>query len=239
MIKLLSKNETAKAKALDQSREIAEGSKIAKRVDGLRELLAEESKTLDDFRTSTLAQISKETSEALTSRDSILSEVKELRKEKEQGLNEVSEARRELDAFKATLDDRELDLAEKAHHIEISEEWAAKNFLDAQRELVLSTNQREQADRLLQEAKDKENYADRVLKSAESIRERSANNEMAIQRELSARERNVAQRELLCAEQEEQNIKKEQELVTLKVQIDDKEGMLNRSIQRMKNGERP
>lgn len=60
MLRLLKKSEIEKAKAEDISMERAEGLKIAKRVDALREIQAQEEASLIKFRTSTLSQIHKD-----------------------------------------------------------------------------------------------------------------------------------------------------------------------------------
>ncbi len=66
-VKLLSKREIDVAKARDRQREIAEGTKLAQRVDGLRELAADEEKSLNDFRIKTLTAINEETTPLMMS----------------------------------------------------------------------------------------------------------------------------------------------------------------------------
>ena len=57
MIKLLSKSEIDKAKNADKAKEIAEGLKISRKVDSLRELMADEEKALEKFRSESLFAI--------------------------------------------------------------------------------------------------------------------------------------------------------------------------------------
>ena len=75
MLKLLSKSEIDTAKNLDRSREVAEGLKLSRRVDGLRELASKEEQMLEKHRTETLASISKEISDLNADKEVLLAEL--------------------------------------------------------------------------------------------------------------------------------------------------------------------
>ena len=73
-MKLLSKSEITKAKAKDRELEVAEGLKLAKKVDGLRELAVNEDKALQTFRTQSLSEIQRQILEVTHKRDSLQAE---------------------------------------------------------------------------------------------------------------------------------------------------------------------
>lgn len=78
MLKLLSKNEIAKAKSEERAREIAEGLKISRKVDSLRELQADEERNLFKWRDQTLKAIGDEIDKLLRKKEKLEAEIKEL-----------------------------------------------------------------------------------------------------------------------------------------------------------------
>lgn len=56
-MKLLAKSDIQKAKSIERQQLVNEGLKLAKRVDDLREVVAEEEQTLENFRRETLKEI--------------------------------------------------------------------------------------------------------------------------------------------------------------------------------------
>ena len=120
-IKLLAKRDIDAAKAKERSLEVAEGLKLANRVDGLRETQAQEEASLQRFRTETIKKINEEITESTAKRDSLLTEVKTLQADRERALipldkekQEIVEERVELEekhslnkAFEETLEKKE------------------------------------------------------------------------------------------------------------------------------------
>lgn len=108
-MKLLPKSDILIKKAQDQKQAVDEGKKLAQKVDTLRELAANEEASLDKFRSETLEQIHKETTEAATKRDALLGEVRELESAKREALQPLT---RELEL----IDEAREELAQKAAH---------------------------------------------------------------------------------------------------------------------------
>jgi hypothetical protein len=74
-MKLLAKSDILKQKAEAQRVAVNEGVTLAKRVDRLREVMADEERSLEDFRKRTLAQIHEETTKASQKLDFVLDEL--------------------------------------------------------------------------------------------------------------------------------------------------------------------
>lgn len=93
-IRLLKKSEIDKIKSQERKRELDSGLTLAKRIDSLREIHAEEEKSLLNFRNKTVAEIQKEINKKIQERDSIslqVNEKKELLQELIQKINKTKE----------------------------------------------------------------------------------------------------------------------------------------------------
>lgn len=110
-MKLLSKSEVSKAKAADRQAEIAEGMKLAKRVDGLREVAAQEEASLTNFRNKTLEEITREAKEAEQKRDTLLKEVVELQEQRALALRPLTEENSRIEEKRKEIADAEDRLA--------------------------------------------------------------------------------------------------------------------------------
>lgn len=77
-MQLLSKRELNQAKQADRQREIEEGLKLARRVDGLRETASEEEAKLTKFRIKSVEQLHSEIKPLEDKKQSLLDEVREL-----------------------------------------------------------------------------------------------------------------------------------------------------------------
>lgn len=111
MIRLLNKREIDKRKADELKRDIDEGLKVARSVDALRELRADEDGGLQKWRREAIAVIHSEIQVKMREKAELYREVKELREERRTALDGI-------DAERDRLDDKESDLAQKAHKLE-------------------------------------------------------------------------------------------------------------------------
>lgn len=99
VLRLLNKREVDKAKSIDRKREVDEGTKLAKRVDGLRETVSKEEKNLKDFRDKTVSEV--------------MSELKTLSDRKEYLKSDIEELERQHIIAKFPLDKEWLKIKEK------------------------------------------------------------------------------------------------------------------------------
>ena len=153
-IRLLKKEEIAKLQNADKAREVAEGLKISRRVDALRELSAKEELNLEKYRMETLKNIQEEISGFVASKEALMSEVRVLRAEKERGLKDVDAKKGELDVLESDLEKREVRFAASIVELEAQEKETAKNLKDSKDELLRAHNKKEEAEKLRQAAFD-------------------------------------------------------------------------------------
>jgi len=233
-MKLLPKSDILIRKAQEQKQAVDEGKKLAMTVDRLREVAAQEEASLDKFRSETLEQIHKETTEAATKRDALLGEVRELEAAKKEALQPltrelelIDKAKEEL-AQKAaenatqalTIEDREQSISDKEKKIdqtllrvETKEEAVTRKLADIIN-TETDTNQRKQT-------------VVRLMEEADSIRTK-------LSTELVHREdacQNTEKR-LILREQELEKDRKQ--LLEERIRLDDRSRTLERAFNRLK-----
>lgn len=84
--RLLTRRDIDTKKAQERQREIDEGSKLARTVDGLREIRADEEKKLDEWRTTAIAAAQKDIREYVTQVEMLVAEVNKLESRKNAAL---------------------------------------------------------------------------------------------------------------------------------------------------------
>ena len=211
-MKLLQKSDVAKAKSLDRQREIDQGVQLAKRVDSLRETVAQEEASLEKYRKETLTTIQAQITAQADKLGSLTSEVTELEYRKKLATDPIDTQWKELtDAQKAyqekteLLDKRKAQLDTKDTELSYREQLAIDTgnvinlkLQDADRRLAESATLRDSADR-------QNTLASETLRKAEevsSLKIASA----------TRREENVIAREATAFAKEEELRKKEIEL---------------------------
>lgn len=232
-MRLLNKNEVNNAKVLDRQREVAEGTKLAAKVDTLRELHAIEEKGLEDFRQKTVKQIREEIDGLGAHKMALLSDISELEQERkllqiplDGEWEKVTKLQQVLFEEKAWLDEREEKLTE-----DLEEANADAEELEKEKERVVDERERSKemvasSGRILGEAKetlaDVQSKADVILKVAEF------------------REKETIHRELRVAAQErdnnmvtEHNRAWDNNLVTRERALKDKYATLERTMKRV------
>lgn len=228
VMRLLKKKEIDKLKAADRKREIDEGVKLARRVDGLRETSAKEEASLEQYRTATLASIGAEIIEATNKRDTLSKEVKEYEERKTVALVPLTAQWKELEEEKATLaeeqaswtkrregwEDAELDLKERKRQIGLEEHRLHLRGISVQEDLQKSA---------------------KLMASAEQASKESATSAKTRTLELDDRERGLVSRETSVNNREknasireaEQDIR-ERELNKLETKLRDRTKMASK-----------
>lgn len=120
---LLKKSEIAQAKARDTQAAIAEGLKLAKRVDALREVSATEEQSLEQYRVETLSNISGQIRTEAEKRDLLKEEIKAL--EERRVLSLVPIIEREIAVTK-----KEEELENKAQYLQSLESSLSQRQMD-------------------------------------------------------------------------------------------------------------
>ncbi len=109
-IKLLTKSEVVVLKGKERQAEIQEGVKLARRVDNLREVAAQEEASLEAFRNRTVAIIKADIDDAVQERDRLHVEIRKLIAEREVGMKPVEAAMRELTLVEHKLEKDQAEL---------------------------------------------------------------------------------------------------------------------------------
>ena len=205
---------------------------LARKVDALREVRAEEEKSLEAFRVKTLEAIHEETTREQAKLDALKTEVADLETRKKRALeplkaieDELARVKTEQDERMAAQDIREADIAEREHDLNLRDinvsqsETAAKiNRKSAEEILMDATANRKAAKEELEKATD-------IRKEAESYEEKTA-------ADLSAREQAVAHKEDENRRWEERNRAREEELTREWSKVNDRQAMWEKLIKR-------
>lgn len=198
-MKLLKKNEVAVAKSKEKKLEIDQGVQLAKRVDALRQTAAEEEAALVAFRTTAVREIYREIDKAVTERDTLLAEIKDLRAEKEVGMTHVRLKEKEADErmkevmrkeYEANqrhfqLDEREKELDTKQKKLEKDREEVTQ----MRRRAVNYTDRKYEE---LEEARKEREQATRERNSVQALVESEGKKLLTLERDIKQREEAVA-----------------------------------------------
>lgn len=171
-IRLLNKNEVAKAQSEDRAREINEGLKISRRVDSLRDLMAAEEQSLEKFRSESLSGITAQISTLVTQKEAISREVDDLRKEKVVGMRGVEEEKRKVLLLKEDIETREESLKQKSFEIQKLQSDVQALIIGSEDELKRARTRAQDAEALHEEAFHAKEEAARALTLARETSEK-------------------------------------------------------------------
>lgn len=233
-MRLLKKEELSVAKANDKAKEIAEGLKISRRVDALRELHANEEAMLEKFRIETLTSTQKEIDESIVKRDELIAQVKELEEKLSRLSPKMASTRSELLALKNELADKAKEIQKKSKEIDLKEIDIAlilKNSLESEQRAVTHENLTEE---IHKKAKEIEEYALNVLKRAEIIEVNALKSKAEAEKAISLRDNDLVSKEKEVLDREELVSYKEKELRMKEVRLIDREKTLERELERIR-----
>jgi len=238
-VKLLQKSEIANLKAKQSSREVAEGVKIATRVDGLRELWSKTEQDFENYKTSTLAAIQKEIDAREKKKEVLTGELRQLQSKYDSLMPDISTKRTELAQFEKKLISWEKKLEKREDEAALSELDVADAMKKAE-DARLRDEENERISRnVLFQANQKKSEAQNTLDTARKIQENAYRIKKETEDALALREFSIKAKEseLLSKELLITNVQKELEVE--KVRVNDMRETLLRSMQRLKEGRRP
>lgn len=231
-MKLLSKSDITKKKSIDRQQEIAEGSKLAKRVDALREISANEETALFKFRTETLSEISKETLKAQAKLDGVKKKIEESEHVLEE-LRPVDQAREELERDRIMVLNYRSEVTAKAVKIE-NEKLRLQNI---EKDLLLQEKKLEvygiQADKMFRQVSGALSEAKDKLRTADETLSRSVKTEKEGLKKIKEQESLIKQREKKVFDKEEDLRKRELELEIGWKVLKDRQDVFERNINRL------
>lgn len=231
-IRLLTKDQIAKAQATDKAKEIAEGLKISQRVDSLRELVVTEEETLAKFRDESLAAIQRDIEKAQQEKDGLETEVQALREEKERGLGELEDVHKEFDLQESRLTGWGASVDKKFSDIETAKKEAQAALSKAHGELERAQSHRSEAESLHLVAADERAEAQRVKDNADRILAEARAFKQESEQALREKELSLKGKEKELITQQEENEEKELRLSTERLQIADQRATLERAMKR-------
>ncbi len=232
-MKLLPKDEIAKQQASAKAQEIAEGLKISRRVDGLRELAAGEEQKLELYRTETLASIEKEIRALDEEKGKLLESVGELREEKERGLTDVAIRENALSARIEEINAREESLREQEAAIIDTQEQARSLMDNAEKRDARSVLVADEAERLRAEVRKEKRATSQTLSEAQESKQKALSFRETMERTFAERERVLQSREDQVSVREETCRNTEETLSTERLRIIDREATLERALKRL------
>ncbi len=233
-MRLLKKQEITAAKAKEQHQAVAEGLKLAKKVDALREVSAQEEASLAQFRVKTLENIGKDIAAMEQVRDALVTEVQLLTGRREDALAPLDSYKKQLYEEALALEYREETLALKAVELDKRDyDLHHREFAATKKEHnneVVHT----QVEAMFQEASTlKGNAVKEAIKASELLRTAEAKAKVF---EANALEREVwvKQREAAVANAEESNNARESELEKEWRLLNDRRALHERNLKRNK-----
>ena len=223
-MRLLSRQEVDAAKAQERKREIDEGLKLARRVDSLREVQAQEEASLEKFRVETLRRIHIETTEANSALAVLKTEVAKLQKARAEALEPINKELEAVNQAKATLKELSDRLEAKEKEVASLEEYVKGKQKQTEAELARIRIERSMAHDFLYTASEKSKAAET---NAKELQERTAkaDSEIGLRfRQLEARESAAVNTEARQAARDKQQDQREQDLNKRETVLNDKEG---------------
>lgn len=233
-IRLLPKSEIAVAKASVRQKEIEEGSKLARSVDRIREVRAQEDEALQKFRRESIKKIHAEIQTYSIERDHLKTEVAKLKKERQEALKPLDRERAEI-AKERERAAKECEAARiKSIEAQEAEKQAKKAVKQASDALARAATKDELAGSKLRRASNLEKEAEHTLDDAKKVRELAIQLELDVREELTHRDKEVAARELGCTMREANLKDGEAELAKGWALLEDRKATLERQIKRAK-----
>jgi hypothetical protein len=233
-IKLLPKSEIIKAQNAEKSLVIAEGLKISRKVDSLRELKAKEEEALNKFRNESLSAITKEIADLLAKKESIQKEADDLRREMMTETALSKEERLNLEKLKAALEKKEKEIEEREHKVKLEEIDIAITIQETKDSLARAATHEEEANRLHIRASNDSIDSKNSLLEARKIREEAIKFRENAEKEIELKEKRIAAKEKELEKKEQENRQKEEELKIEKIRLADQRATLERALNRIK-----
>lgn len=231
-MRLLNQRDLDQAKAAEQKRVIDEGAKLAKRVDNLREVAADEETALDEFRKKTLKQIYADINLEAGKLELLKTEVGEYENRKKAALEPLTEREDALEDTEKRYQEREISI--KQHEEEVSnKERLARERQEAAVNALATATARDTASNigLLQAEQTKAN-AERLLKDALVVQGQVEQKKKATESFLIHREEAVALRERDATIKESDLSAREEELADGWRLLRDREALHERTLKR-------
>lgn len=236
-MKLLNKDEIAKAQNADRAKEISEGLKISRRVDSLRELQASEERALSKFREESLALISEEIKELTKKKENILEEIRQVQADLQNETTLTREERQNLEKLKAELEIREKEIDDKSLELDLRETDIHIALKEAKDSVIRAKGRESRSEELQRKATLEEQEISQRLSRARKMEENTVRFKEETELSLSLERAELEKEKEKTSSLQEENLQKSRELEVEKKQLADQRKTLERAMERLrKNG---
>lgn len=219
-MKLLKKNEIDILKSRERQSEIDRGVALARRVDTLRELAANEEASLEAFRRSSVTALHAEIKELTVKRDVLAKEISDLMDERAEGMKVVEARIEELNQQRKDMDKLVTELNEKLDTVFYQENILNDSIKSAKENEQRSATFKVRAEAELNDIYHRKLEIEIQQRDIENIKQQTMEWRVNTEAELAIRERNVQQ-------QETANSTEKARLEKLAVELGDKERAIN------------
>jgi len=231
-MRLLNKSDIAKAKANEQRRDIEEGLKLAKRIDNLREVAAQEEESLAKFRKQQIAKINEEITKAEGKKSALLKEVKDLEERRRELQKPLDDEWSKIHKERLTLEAFREEVAERSARVSDKERGVKEAIDQAGRQLAQAATKNDLSSDKLREADSAAKAASKSLENAKKLENQALALKAKTELEVAERLEKVALREKNADNKEKENARISKELKNKERAINDKYKTLLRSQKR-------
>ncbi len=225
-MKLLAKKEITVLKAKETRMAQDEGLKLAKRVDSLREIQAEEEKSLKQFREKTISVINAEIVEQTTIRDLLKGEVAKLQDEKQEALKPLDEEWERVKSFKSELDSKELSLQKQGAELDAVSMQLHNETTEIRDEKQRIEHEKERTNQLLREADNQLTQNQQMVSETQKVRTEAETLKNILYNEIAQKELSFSSRDERQKIRDNEQDLREQELNQRETRLMDRENRL-------------
>lgn len=233
-MKLLEKNKIQELKTQERVVEVTEGAKLAKKIDNLRQMYADEQRNLVTFRNETIKNVQAEINTYFVQKEELQDEIYSLTEQKKELLIP-------LDRQWEKVHKKEEELIIFAGNLQkiFSDNAIAKQDIDIERQLLKEDQHRNAIDKawtvkLLTETEEKNNKATSILAKTEETEKNVLAKLSKKEKALSIRESNISYAEIDIKNKNDNLAKEYQFISNTKIQLDSERKILERAIAKYK-----
>lgn len=231
-MRLLNQRDLDQAKAAEQKQVIDEGTKLAKRVDNLREVAADEETALGEFRKRTLEQIYAEINIEAKKLEFLKTAVGEYESRKKAALEPLAERENALEDAERWHQEREISIQQREKEVSNKEKFTRERQEMAIDALAAATSRDAASNAGLLHAEQTKANAERLLKDALVVQEQVEQKKKATESSFIHREETVALREKDVTIKESDLSVREKELADGWNLLKDREALHERTLKR-------
>lgn len=231
-MRLLAKSEIDSKKALARKQEIDEGLKISRRVDTLRETVAQEEAALEAFRRKTIAAINAQITAVSDILNDLRREVKELEEKRVKALEPIDTAWETLlkSQQEHTLSVVSLEMRQEVY-FEQSKELQAR-ITETTQELERIQTLKKQTEEALQEAVENKADTEASMAYTRDLEHKTEELRVEVMGDIKERDAVCAARERDISIKDESLLIREEAIRKAQILLDDQNAMLERDITR-------